>query len=102
MMIEEQLDGSAGWARADAARLQQVVLNLLGNAVKFTPAGGAIRVAAHAAGNDAVVDVVDSGPGVPAEEHDAIFDSFFRRQNIPGAAPGVNQRTAETFVHFLS
>jgi len=63
---------------ADPEKLRSILDNLVGNAVKFTPAGGAIQVTAHAAGNDAVIDVVDSGPGVPAEERDAIFDSFFR------------------------
>src|ERR1041384_4009610 len=52
--------------------------NLVGNAVKFTPAGGTIAVSARASGGDAVIDVIDSGPGVPAEEREAIFDSFFR------------------------
>jgi two-component system, NtrC family, sensor histidine kinase GlrK len=63
---------------ADPEKLRSILDNLVGNAVKFTPAGGAIRVSARADDTDAVIDVVDSGPGVPAEERDAIFDSFFR------------------------
>jgi two-component system sensor histidine kinase GlrK len=63
---------------ADPEKLRSIVDNLLGNAVKFTPAGGSIAVAARANGTDAVLDVIDSGPGVPAEEREAIFDSFFR------------------------
>jgi two-component system sensor histidine kinase GlrK len=63
---------------ADPEKLRSIVDNLLGNAVKFTPAGGSISVAARANGAEAVLDVVDSGPGVPAEEREAIFDSFFR------------------------
>jgi two-component system sensor histidine kinase GlrK len=66
----------------DPEKLRSILDNLLGNAVKFTPGGGTISVAAHvvggAAGAEAVIDVVDSGPGVPLEERDAIFDSFFR------------------------
>jgi two-component system, NtrC family, sensor histidine kinase GlrK len=63
---------------ADREKLRSILDNLIGNAVKFAPPGGAITVTARAIGNDAVVDVVDSGPGVPVEEREAIFDSFFR------------------------
>src|SRR3954470_16218615 len=62
----------------DGEKLFSIVDNLVGNAVKFTPPGGRIAVSARANGGDAVIDVIDSGPGVPAEEREAIFDSFFR------------------------
>jgi two-component system, NtrC family, sensor histidine kinase GlrK len=64
--------------QGDAEKLRSIVDNLVGNAVKFTPPGGAITVTARAQGPEATIDVIDSGPGVPAEERDAIFDSFFR------------------------
>jgi two-component system sensor histidine kinase GlrK len=67
---------------ADPEKLRTILDNLLGNAVKFTPGGGTIAVAARVvvgpAGAEAVIDVIDSGPGVPLEERDAIFNSFFR------------------------
>src|SRR5687767_7119139 len=63
---------------ADAEKLRSIVDNVLGNAVKFTPPGGSIAVTSRADGADAVIDVVDSGPGVPPEERDSIFQSFFR------------------------
>ena len=63
---------------ADPEKLKSIVDNLIGNAVKFTPAGGSITVLAQALGAEAVIDVIDSGPGVPAEERESIFDSFFR------------------------
>jgi two-component system sensor histidine kinase GlrK len=63
---------------ADAEKLLSIVDNLVGNAVKFTPDGGSITVSARSHAGDAVIDVIDSGPGVPAEEREAIFDSFFR------------------------
>jgi two-component system, NtrC family, sensor histidine kinase GlrK len=63
---------------ADAEKLRSIIDNLVGNAVKFTPPGGAITVSARANGPDAMIDVIDSGPGVTPEERDAIFDSFFR------------------------
>jgi two-component system sensor histidine kinase GlrK len=63
---------------ADAEKLRSILDNLIGNAVKFTPSGGSITIAARANGPDAVIDVIDSGPGVPPEEREVIFDSFFR------------------------
>ena len=71
---------------ADAEKLRTIVDNVLGNAVKFTPPGGSISVTSRADEHDAVIDVVDSGPGVPPEERDAIFQSFFR-----GRAPGAGR-----------
>jgi two-component system sensor histidine kinase GlrK len=63
---------------ADPEKLRSIIDNLLGNAVKFTPAGGTIRVLTRAVDREAMVDVIDSGPGVPLEERESIFESFFR------------------------
>jgi two-component system sensor histidine kinase GlrK len=63
---------------ADPEKLRSILDNLIGNAVKFTPGGGAITVSARANGPEAMIDVIDSGPGVPPEEREVIFDSFFR------------------------
>jgi signal transduction histidine kinase/ActR/RegA family two-component response regulator len=61
---------------ADELRFKQVVLNLLTNAVKFTPAGGSVTVRATREGDDLVVTVTDTGVGVPPEDRDRIFESF--------------------------
>ncbi len=61
---------------ADAVRIAQVIGNLLTNAVKYTPPGGAIRIAAHVEEGEAVVSVADNGIGIPAESLDAVFDMF--------------------------
>jgi PAS domain S-box-containing protein len=66
--------------RADATRFKQVLMNLLGNAVKFTPNGGRIEVAARADGAKVRVEVSDSGPGIPVEEQRRIFEAFYRLQ----------------------
>jgi two-component system sensor histidine kinase GlrK len=66
--------------RADPEKLRSIVDNLLGNAVKFTPEGGSISVVAREEGGAATLEVIDSGPGVPAEERESVFDSFFRGQ----------------------
>src|SRR2546429_1184919 len=52
---------------ADAEKLRSILDNLIGNAVKFTPPGGSVSVTARASGNEVLIDVIDSGPGVPPE-----------------------------------
>jgi len=68
----------------DAEKLRSIVDNLLGNAVKFTPAGGTITVLTRESAGEASIEVIDSGPGVPPEERDAVFTSFYRGRAQPG------------------
>src|SRR3954470_7561239 len=63
---------------ADPQKLRSIVDNLISNAVKFTPPGGTVAVRARSAAGEAVIEVVDSGPGVPPEERESIFNLFFR------------------------
>jgi two-component system, NtrC family, sensor histidine kinase GlrK len=63
---------------ADPEKLRSIVDNLISNAVKFTPSGGTITVKATATRGEAEIDVVDSGPGIPAEERESVFNLFFR------------------------
>jgi signal transduction histidine kinase/CheY-like chemotaxis protein len=63
---------------ADELKLKQVLLNLLTNAVKFTPDGGAVTVAAHADGAMAQISVRDTGVGIAEAEQEAIFETFQR------------------------
>ena len=63
-------------AQVDAEKCQRILLNLLSNAFKFTPAAGAIALTLSAAGERATLRVQDSGPGVPAPLREAIFERF--------------------------
>jgi len=69
----------------DAQQLGQAFANLIDNAVKFTPAGGSIRVLAHLTGRCAEIVVADTGIGIAPEEQARVFDRFFRGSQ-PGAA----------------
>ncbi|MBA3564487.1 MAG: sensor histidine kinase, partial [Gammaproteobacteria bacterium] len=63
---------------ADAEKLHIVMDNLISNATKFTPAGGTILIKASAEGEQVVVDVADTGPGVPVEDRGRIFEAFYQ------------------------
>jgi len=71
---------------ADATRFKQILLNLLGNAIKFTPDGGRITLAAHPDDSHVRIEVRDTGPGIPAGEQKRIFEAFYRLTQ-PGPAP---------------
>jgi hypothetical protein len=62
----------------DPERLEQLLLILLDNAARHTPAGGSITVEAHVEGGDAVMSVADTGEGIPPEAIDSVFDRFYR------------------------
>jgi PAS domain S-box-containing protein len=63
-------------AQADAAKVQQILLNLLANAIKFTPRGGAIRLECDSDSDHVAIRVVDSGIGIPADKLEAVFEPF--------------------------
>jgi signal transduction histidine kinase len=77
---------------ADPRWLHQVITNLLTNALKFTPPGGQVTITTGTAGADAVLQVTDTGQGIPAEDLPRIFDRFFRGQQaaqISGSGIGL-------------
>jgi two-component system, OmpR family, sensor histidine kinase BaeS len=65
-------------ASVDRRRIHQVLVNLVANAVRHTPAGGAVSLRLRRLGNEAVIDVADTGSGIPAEHLPMIFDRFWR------------------------
>jgi len=79
---------------ADRPQLLRIVENLVTNAIKFTPQGGSVRLAARSEGDAAVLEVSDTGVGIPAAEQPELFNRFFRGTNavqraIPGSGLGL-------------
>ena len=72
--------------RGDRLRVGQLLGNLVSNAVKFTPEGGQVRVRVGEQGGSCVVEVTDSGIGIPAEERPHLFERFYRASTATGTA----------------
>lgn len=70
--------------RADRAKVRLILDNLLSNAVKFTPRGGTIAISARAERDQLVMEVMDSGPGIPADERKRIFEAFYQGKSPQG------------------
>jgi signal transduction histidine kinase len=73
---------------ADVDRMTQVALNLVDNALKFAPAGTAVRVSVHTSGDAAELAVADDGPGMAAEQAAVVFDRFVQLSHGGGTPAG--------------
>lgn len=75
-------------AFADVGRLQQVLHNLLENALRYTPSGGSVRVRLSASPGEAQIEVIDTGIGIPKEDLPYVFERFFRSDRARRAYMG--------------
>jgi signal transduction histidine kinase len=80
--------------QGDQVRLEQVLNNLVSNAIKYTPQGGRIEISGQAKPSALVVTVSDTGEGIPIEEQTRVFERFYRgarerRRRTPGAGLGL-------------
>ena len=73
------------WLDVDPARIQQVLVNLLANACKYTPAQGAIRLTVHREGDKVAISVKDNGVGIAPEVLPKVFDLFTQADALPGS-----------------
>lgn len=80
LVVTRELEPDLPPAFVDADMIRRVVINLLDNASKFTPMNGRLRVTARLAGEWIEVGISDSGPGIPPEAREAIFNKFARLQ----------------------
>jgi signal transduction histidine kinase len=75
-------------ARTDPDGLAQVLANLLQNALRYTPAGGSVRIAAEPRPNEVVVSIENTGPGIPAADLPHVFERFYRVEKSRDADQG--------------
>ncbi len=79
------------WVTADRDRLEQVLTNLIDNAVKYTPSGGRIDVCVRASGDDVEVAVSDTGLGIPLEDVPRVFERFYRADRSRARGPAAER-----------
>jgi signal transduction histidine kinase len=98
--VRLETDGQSLEGYWDRDRLEQVLNNLIGNAIKYSPSGGDVTVRAHREDGDVVVSVRDQGVGIAPEDQEHLFERFFRTgsaQNVKGMGLGlyVTERVVE-------
>ena len=96
--LEVDLFSNLSNVAIDARRMSQVLSNLIGNAIKFTPEGGTIRVSARQQGHEIVVSVTDTGPGIPPEHLSKVFDRFWQAQAAGYTGSGLGLSIAKGIV----
>jgi signal transduction histidine kinase len=77
------------WLDLDPGRLRQVLANLLANALRYTPAGGTVSICYAQADGQAVIEVADSGPGIPPDELPHVFERFYKSTDSGGMGLGL-------------
>jgi signal transduction histidine kinase len=85
--LDLRLDDEA-WVMADRSALVRVVENLLTNAAKFSPKGSTISVRSERRGDHVILSVRDEGVGMPEQEHERVFDRFYRVPETAALQPG--------------
>jgi len=97
--LQVSADGEVGTLRTDPLRLDQILVNLLSNAIRHSPEGAGVQLTCEAGGGHIRFAVIDHGPGVPLELRGRIFEPFERFDPHSGAGTGlglpVSRRLAE-------
>jgi PAS domain S-box-containing protein len=84
IQVEQSIAGDMPALRANPIRIRQMIDNLLGNAVKYSPEGGRITLKVQAEDHQIIFEITDTGPGIPHEEQLRIFEKFYRASNVTG------------------
>jgi PAS domain S-box-containing protein len=86
--LEVHLPDNALPIRGDTRLLDRMLSNLVGNALKYTPKGGRVTIEAHGEDNQVVLEVSDTGQGIPLDAQSRIFERFYRLPNQPDGVKG--------------
>jgi signal transduction histidine kinase len=93
--VRVEVDPAPTAAIGDPARLRQLVMILVDNAIRHSPRGSAVRVVVRPTGEAASVSVEDAGPGVRPEDRDRVFDRFWRAPGAPAGGTGLGLAIAK-------
>ncbi len=88
VLLETQVPADLPPVRVDEQRIEQVLTNLVGNALQYTPAGGKVLITARPAQNEIQISIQDTGVGIPAEHLPFVFDRFYRVDKSRSRAGG--------------
>ena len=96
-VVDVRIQGEGPFrVRADSGRVSQVLDNILGNAVKFSPRGSPIEIAVERRQDEVLISVSDEGPGLAKEDLERIFERYYRARTTAGQAPGLGIGLAVT------
>lgn len=98
LTLERTIDENVPLVAADRDRVLQVFGNLLGNAIKFTPAGGLVTIRAEHDGVEAKFSVCDTGPGIPPEHVPHVFDRYWQAKSTAKLGTGLGLSIAKGIV----
>jgi len=96
--LDQQVPPGLPQVRCDHERVLQVISNLVGNAIKFTPAGGAVEVRAEPRGNEVLFAVRDTGPGIPEDQRAWIFNRYWQAKETAHKGTGLGLSIAKGLV----
>lgn len=88
LVVKTSISTALPALRANPIRLRQVMDNVVGNAIKYSPPHGEIEISIHAEADQMILQVSDNGPGIPVSEQPRIFDKFYRGSNIDADIEG--------------
>lgn len=88
LVLETELPEDLPLVSGDPIRLRQMIGNLLDNAIKYTPKGGTVGIRVAVEGDQIILKVFDTGPGIPPADQPYLFDKFFRASNVADRTPG--------------
>ncbi len=84
LQLTQEVQDELPALRANPIRIRQMIDNLLGNAIKYTPVGGKVWVTVRSEDRQVIFEAKDTGPGIPREEQQRIFEKFYRASNVSG------------------
>lgn len=98
ILLKTVLLNNSNTVMCDKDRIAQILSNLIGNALKFTPTGGSVTIEAHETKNEVTISVRDTGPGIPDDQKSRIFERYAQIGNMQRGGLGLGLYISKTLV----